>query len=125
MKIVMDRRKRTEIKNGVATASIEFAIVLPLLLLVVFGLVDFGRAIWTQATLSYAAQATARCAAIVCASDLALYGQNHAYGLSDVTISTSAPACGQQVIASKNFTYFMPLLASFSGTFSATACFPT
>ena len=42
-------------------AAIEFAFILPLLLVIAFGLIDFGRAIQVQTTLNYAIQAAARC----------------------------------------------------------------
>lgn len=45
-------------------AAIEFAFVLPLLLLITFGLIDFGRALQVQTTLNYAVQAAARCYAV-------------------------------------------------------------
>jgi Flp pilus assembly protein TadG len=45
-------------------AAVEFALVLPLLLLVVFGLVDFGRALNEQILLGRAAQQGARAAAL-------------------------------------------------------------
>lgn len=51
--------------------AIEYAIVLPLLLLFVLGVVDTGRLVWTYATLSRAVEAAARCASIntiLCAS---------------------------------------------------------
>lgn len=42
----------------------EFALLLPLLLLVVFGMIDFGRALNTQLTLTQAAREGARLAAL-------------------------------------------------------------
>lgn len=110
-------------------SALEFAIVLPILLLFTFGLIDFGRAIWTQATLDYAAQATARCAAIGSCPDPVSYGQSQAYGFGagkiTVTPTSPDPSCGKQYTLSTHFAYYMPLLSSFSGTFSATACYPT
>jgi Flp pilus assembly protein TadG len=114
-------------------SAIEFAITLPVLLLIVWGMIDFGRAIRLQATLNYAAQAAARCRAVnndpavgLCRSDslAQTYGAAQAYGLSDVSVSISLQTCGEQAVASANFKYFMPLLSTFSGTYSATACYP-
>ena len=47
-----------------AAAMVEFAIVLPVLLLIVFGIVDFGRALYTLNDLTAAAREGARKAAV-------------------------------------------------------------
>jgi Flp pilus assembly protein TadG len=125
MSLTMRRRNRTRPVDSCGATAVEFAIVLPILLLFTFGLIDFGRAIWTQGTLHYAAQATARCAAIGSCSDPVSYGQSKAYGFDQnkitVTATSLTPPCYK---VSTSFTYFLPLLSSFSGTFSATACYP-
>jgi Flp pilus assembly protein TadG len=41
-------------------AMVEFALVLPLFLLLTFGVLDFGRLFWTQETLSYALREAGR-----------------------------------------------------------------
>jgi len=114
-------------------AAIEFAVVLPLLMLFAFGLIDLGRAVWIQSTLNYAAQAAARCTAINAATCPAL--ASYAYGLSGVTtaiatctITTSTgTSSGVQASASVPFRYFFPLFAHYSpvsGSLTATACYP-
>ena len=109
--------------------AIEFAIVLPILLLFTFGLIDLGRALWTEGTLTYAAQVTARCAAIGSCANPVAYAQDHAYGLNPTRVivraTTPDPACGKEFTLATAFTYYMPLLSNFSGMFSATACYPT
>src|SRR5689334_712117 len=45
-------------------AAVEFVLVLPVLLLIIFGIVDFGRMLYAKITLTQAAQASARAAAI-------------------------------------------------------------
>ena len=49
------------------TAAIEYAIVLPVLLLFVLGIMDTGRLLWTYVTIYRATEAAARCAAIAAA----------------------------------------------------------
>jgi Flp pilus assembly protein TadG len=42
-------------------AAVEFAMIIPVLLLLIIGIFEFGRAYWIQNTLQYAAEQTARC----------------------------------------------------------------
>ena len=46
--------------------AIEFALVLPAFLLLIFGIVEFGRLMWVDNTLRHAVQEGARCAALNC-----------------------------------------------------------
>lgn len=55
-------RKHTNREKG--AAMVEFAIILPVLLLLVFGIIEFGRAYNTQLTLTHAAREGVRTYAI-------------------------------------------------------------
>jgi hypothetical protein len=46
-------------------AAVEFALVLPVLLLIIFGIIDFGRMLTAKITLTEAAREGARAAALV------------------------------------------------------------
>jgi Flp pilus assembly protein TadG len=114
-------------------AVVEFAIILPILLLCVLGLIEFARVIWTQTTLDYAVQAAARCAAIdsvTCGTDVAIqnYAASKAPGLSfsdpTSTFGVTRPLCGVQVTASLPFDFLLPGLLPYSQTLSARACYP-
>jgi Flp pilus assembly protein TadG len=125
-------------------AAIEFAIVLPILLLLVLGLIEVGRAIWTQTTLDYAVQAAARCYAIghavagaTCetAAQTQQYAVDHAPGLSlstdifNVTIEACDGAGGgvpgvKVAVPSLPFDWLVPALLPYSTTLSASTCFP-
>jgi Flp pilus assembly protein TadG len=113
-------------------AAVEFAIVLPILLLCLLGLIEFARAIWTQATLDYAVQAAARCAAVnlvICgtAAQTQRYAVAQTPGLSlptsDFTVTTQT--CGVQVTASLPYAFLVPALLPYSLTLNASACFPS
>lgn len=54
--------KKKRNRNGAAT--VEFAVVLPLLLLIIFGIIEFGHAFLTQYTISGAAYEGARTAVL-------------------------------------------------------------
>jgi Flp pilus assembly protein TadG len=51
-------------RNTKGQVLVETALILPLLLVLIFGLVDFGRAMYTKNTLNYAASLGARVAAV-------------------------------------------------------------
>jgi Flp pilus assembly protein TadG len=114
------------------TAAIEYALVLPLLLVLIFGIIDTGRVIWTKTTLARAVEAAARCGAIntnKCLTDAQIKTNAvaEAWGLS---INASAftitrPACGVRVQATYAFTFTIPLGSSL-GTIALnqTACYP-
>jgi Flp pilus assembly protein TadG len=113
-------------------AAVEFAIVFPILLLFVLGLMDFARMIWVQSTLDYAVEAAARCAAInatTCgtAAQIQNYAVSQALGL-DIpasAFSVASGACGKQVSANFTFEFILPWMASGSIALTATACYPT
>ncbi|HVC54120.1 MAG TPA: TadE/TadG family type IV pilus assembly protein [Stellaceae bacterium] len=125
-------------------AALEFAFVLPVLLLIAFGLIDFSRVIWWHTTLNYAVQAAARCGAIsptLCKASngtvsVAGYAAREAYALpvsaSNFTVTSSTTICnglaGVRVQTSGtgvHFTYLFPLFAAYSGPLTASACYPT
>ena len=70
-------------------AMTEFALVAPLLLLMIFGIVDFGRIVYIQATLNQAANEAAR---------VAIRGEPPNYSMaSDVDVETAAKVHAQGV----------------------------
>lgn len=95
-------------------AAVELALVLPVLLLVVFGCIDFGRMLNAQIALTQAAREGARWAALG-QSNVAGRVNNAAGGLTP--ISTTVTACpanatlGQNatVTATYTFSYITPI----------------
>lgn len=87
-------------------AAVEFALLLPVLLLIVFGIIDFGRALNAQVTLTQAAREGARLAALN-QPDVVGRTQAAATGLSPVAVSvTACPAgAGPEVSATVDVTY--------------------
>ena len=110
-------------------AAVEFALLLPLLLLIVFGIVDFGRAINAQITLTQAAREGARALALGQAT-YQTRADAAAIGLSGVTVTDlpdsngvtgCPPGSGQAgddavVQVTYTFTFITPVGSSFGPT---------
>lgn len=96
------------------SAAVEFALVLPFLLLLFCGIVDFGRAYNARITLSHAAREAVRVWALGgTAEETSAAAQNSAVGLSGVTATTSTCAFGSatSVTVTADFSYITPLIA--------------
>lgn len=131
--------------------AVEFALVLPMFLMLVFGTIEFGRILWTQQALQETAIAGARCVAIAqgsnptsspCASS-GSYSSTTATGYIQQVASgwgLSIPSSGinpdptggsgcpglSQVTLTSTFVSVAPLLVQLAGATSltATACYP-
>jgi Flp pilus assembly protein TadG len=93
-------------------AAVEFALVFPLLLLIVFGIIDFGRALNAQITLTQAAREGAGLDAVGDASGTVITATKQAAtGLSPVNVSVIA--CPPGVNPSQNATVSVTYQFSF------------
>jgi Flp pilus assembly protein TadG len=99
------------------SVAVEFALVVPVLLLIVFGLIDFGRALNAQISLTGAANEGARLAALGY-TDAAIQARVAAAAptLNDVTTTVVAdcpPGAGAgedaQVDVSYSFSFITPI----------------
>ncbi|HET9079773.1 MAG TPA: TadE/TadG family type IV pilus assembly protein [Trebonia sp.] len=94
----------------------EFALLLPMLLFLIFGIIDFGRALNAQVTLTQAAREGARLASLG-ESNVVSGTQAAATGLSPVAVTvTSCPAnagagVNAVVNASYSFSFITPINA--------------
>ncbi len=111
--------------------AIEYALLLPVVLVIVLGIIDAGRAIWTQATLDSAAEAAARCGAIDAikcgtTADIKAYAVDRAGGmvLQPTVFTVTSAACGNKVTASLALGLTLPWNGSSSITLKSMACFP-
>ena len=95
-------------------AAVEFALVLPLLLLIVFGIIDFGRLLNAQLTLTQAAREGARLAAVG-QPNVAGRTQAAAIGLSPVNVSVTScppgagPGANAAVAVSYSLSFITPV----------------
>jgi Flp pilus assembly protein TadG len=110
----MSRLRRHHVHDDRGSVAVEFALVLPILLLVVFGIIDFGRMLNAQITLTQAAREGARWAALG-QPGVGTRVSNAAPALSPVstTVVSTCPAnaavgANAQVTASYTFSFVTP-----------------
>jgi Flp pilus assembly protein TadG len=125
------RHGTTLINARHGTTAVEFALLAPALMLILFGAIEFGRLIWTQAALHFAVEEAARCASVtpsVCgtSAQVTAFAAN---AISPTNIAASAftfttPTCGHQVSASFAYQFVVTGLFPFTPTLTAQACFP-
>src|SRR5437773_10844519 len=93
-------------------AAVEFALVLPLLLLILFGIIDFGRAYNAQVTLTQAAREGVRLAALS-QPNVVSRTQSAAYPLTGVGVAVTACPAGSTADAvvqtSYTFSFVTPV----------------
>jgi hypothetical protein len=105
------------------------------MLLLILGIMDAGRLLWTYTTLYRATEAAARCAAINTidcgtATQIKNRAVVEAWGLNvdAAAFTVSTQACGVQVHANYDFTFVIPGLGDVAPlgtvTLNATACYP-
>ena len=111
---------RRTVTSDRGAAAVEFALVLPLLLLLVLGVIEFSRVYNVQISLSNAAREGARTMAIhndparaKTAASLAAPSVNPALTTGDVTVSPAACAAGSAVTVTID--YEVDLLTGYFG----------
>lgn len=124
----MSALRRTR-RTDRGAAAVEFALLLPVLLLILAGIVDFGRAMFTQISVTNAAREGARAAigGSATAGDIATRAQASAPSLAG-SLATTATLCtgagsSAQVTVSTGFDWVM--LGPMSGLFGASASLPS
>ncbi|MGN6676792.1 MAG: TadE/TadG family type IV pilus assembly protein [Streptosporangiaceae bacterium] len=102
----MKRRAWLRQARDRGAAAIEFALLFPLLMLIVFGIIDFGRALNAQITLTQAAREGARLDALG-EPNVQSQTQSAATGLSPVNVTVTAcpPGAGPDVNAEVDVSY--------------------
>ncbi len=111
--------------------AVEYALLLPALLLFVIGIMEVGRLLWTQTTLERAVEAAARCGAVdsvTCADAPATadYAVTQAFGLKveSSAFTVSSAACGVSVTAAFAYDFIVPWVAPRNMVLHASACYP-
>ncbi|HLF99668.1 MAG TPA: TadE family protein [Acidimicrobiia bacterium] len=103
--------------------AVEFALVLPVLVLLLFGIIEFGRGYNAQISLQGAVREGARALAIGNGDPVAAV-ESAAPSLSGIAVTTSGAPCAAgttaSVTASYPFTYNVPLFGTATKTLTAT-----
>ncbi|NKE56517.1 pilus assembly protein [Lentzea sp. PSKA42] len=95
--------------------AVEVALLMPILLMLVMGIVDFGRALHAQITLTQAAREGVRVVALK-QPDPATRTQNAATGLSGVGVAvTACPATSSNASAEVEATYTFEFVTPIGG----------
>jgi Flp pilus assembly protein TadG len=122
------RRLCTDIRGA---ALIEYAVLLPVFVMLTVGIMQAGQVLWTQAALQHAVDMAARCASVNTTScgtvlQVQAYALTQAYGvpLPADTFTASAQPCGNQVVAAYNFSFETMVFPAASLSISARACYP-
>ncbi len=116
--------------RGGATA-IEFGLLALPFLLLVTGVMDCSRMVWTHLALQVAVERAARCA-VVDATNCGTPAQVQAFaaavtstpGTTPASFSSATLACGVQVSASVNYAVLVPGYLPASVTLTAQSCAP-
>lgn len=123
-------------KGQLGSALIEFALLIPVFMMIVVGIVDLGRAVWAKSSLGYLAGETARYASMhstrsndpVTSGDVFKYVEQRAIGLNPehLTVDTTwvpnnAPGGVVRINLSYDFQFLTPLIPTDQITLTANA----
>lgn len=110
---------------------VEFALTAPLLLTMMFGIIESGRMMWTYQALQHGAQIAARCAAVdttLCgdSTQIASRASAAAWGISPDTslVAVTEQPCGRRVAIDYPYVFLGQTGSSWSMTLHASSCFP-
>lgn len=116
-------RTRRWMRGERGAVAVEFALVLPVLVLLLFGIIEFGRGYNAQISLQGAVREGARTLAIG-NGDPAAAVRSAAPSLSGIAVTTSGSPCTAgttaSVTATYPFTYNVPLFGTATKTLTAT-----
>lgn len=113
--------------------AVEFALVVPVFLLIVVAILEFGRMFWIQNSIQFAVEEAGRFAMVnitATETQLQTYAQSQLFGLSPTGISFSAPleTSGgtnfRSITGSYQFDFVIPLLSFGSITLNAKSRVP-
>jgi Flp pilus assembly protein TadG len=117
------------LKNRRGATAVEFALIMPFFLAMIFGLIEFGRAMWIRNTMQYAVEEAARYGSISGASsgDVSTYAQGKILVIdpSTITFNVTIGASDISVTATHDFEFLAAGLLPYGPiTLQASAQYP-
>ena len=122
---VIGRLKR----DAAGSVTVDFAMILGPLLILILGTMEVGRLLWYQNALNYSVEEAARCATVdvnncnTTAQVKSYAAGRSAAGFASGVFSLSSPACGNPVSAAYPMSLSIPLVPV-SVTLTAQSCYP-
>jgi Flp pilus assembly protein TadG len=108
--------------------AVEFALLAPVLLLLILGGMEFGRLMWTQSALHLSVEQAARCGSVgLCTTASAptfAAAVSPQLGFTSSNFTATNAACGFKVSASYSFAFIATNLFKLSPTLAAVSCVP-
>ncbi len=120
------------LRARLGSTAMEFAFAAPVLMLVLVGTEEVGRALWVQGVLQYASEKAARCGALASTAcntvaKVTTLAATYSDGVTLASTNFSAaPAatCGYQVSATYTFASLVPAMIPYSFVLTASSCYP-
>ena len=122
-------------RDARGASAVEFAILAVPFFMMLFGVIEGGRLLWTQVGLQHAVETAARCASLKAAdnpnpcpgSSVESYAATQAFGLnlSPSVFTVSAAGCGTQITANYPYSLFTNLFGPAPLKLSALSCVPS
>lgn len=110
---------------------VEFAILAPIFLIMVIGIIDFGRLFWIKSTMQFAVEETARYAMVnsdATTDDLEAYAEGEASTLSGITFTASTSTSDginfRTISASYSYSFMIPIIPIGNITLAAKSSTP-
>lgn len=114
-------------RSSSGSVAVEFALLLPVYIAFMFGIIEFGRMIWIRNTMEFAAETAARYGAITSGATnatVAAYATTQLIGVSSVTFTATVASSTVTVVGTHDFTTliaaYVPIPAT---TLTVTATF--
>jgi Flp pilus assembly pilin Flp len=120
-------------RDEAGVSAIEFALTLPVFLLILVGIIEGALLMWTELGLQNGVEKAARCASVndeticVSESDIQVYAAQSTYGLNPPpsVFSVASKSCGNEVSANLEFKSVFEVFGAPSITLKAQSCFPS